>query len=234
MELSLELEKRVKAGINFRSLHMEIRKAEKTEDDTYIVEGYATTFDDPYILYEWEDFGEKVRILEQVDKEAFKECDLSDVIMQYDHQGRVYARTGNGTLELIQDNHGLLVRANLGGTSEGKKLYEEIKGGYTNKMSFGFTIKDEERLEKKADDGATEILYTIKSIGKLYDVSAVSLPANDGTEISARTRFDAEVEKRKAEAEKQKEATQKQDEERAKEKELKERERLSLELSFSL
>mgnify|MGYP003289796669 CR=1 FL=1 len=234
MELSLELEKRVKAGINFRSLHMEVRKAEKTEDDTYIVEGYATTFDDPYILYEWEDSGEKVRILEQVDKEAFKECDLSDVIMQYDHQGRVYARTGNGTLELIQDNHGLLVRANLGGTSEGKKLYEEIKGGYTTKMSFGFTIKDEERLEKRADDGAIEILYTIKSIGKLYDVSAVSLPANDGTEISARTRFDAEVEKRKAEAEKQKEATQKQDEERAKEKELKERERLSLELSFSL
>lgn len=220
MELSLELEKRVKVGINFRSLHMEIRKAEKTEDDTYIVEGYATTFDDPYILYEWEDFGEKVRILEQVDKEAFKECDLSDVIMQYDHQGRVYARTGNGTLELIQDNHGLLVRANLGGTSEGKKLYEEIKGGYTNKMSFGFTIKDEERLEKKADDGATEILYTIKSIGKLYDVSAVSLPANDGTEISARTRFDAEVEKRKAEAEQQKEATQKQDEERAKQLEI--------------
>lgn len=220
MELSLELEKRVKAGINFRSLHMEIRKAEKTEDDTYIVEGYATTFDESYILYEWEDFGEKVRILEQVDKEAFKECDLSDVIMQYDHQGRVYARTGNGTLELIQDNHGLLVRADLGGTSEGKKLYEEIKGGYTNKMSFGFTIKDEERLEKKADDGATEILYTIKSIGKLYDVSAVSLPANDGTEISARTRFDAEVEKRKAEAEQQKEATQKQDEERAKQLEI--------------
>lgn len=212
MDFSLELEKRVKAGINYRALKMEIRKAEEGQEESGIVEGYATTFNAPYILCESEFMGQKLRIIEQVDRNAFKDCDLSDVIMQYDHQGRVYARTSNGTLSLADDDHGMKITANLGGTTEGRKLYEEIKGGYTNKMSFGFTIDDEECLERSADDGYTELVYTIKRIGKLYDVSAVSLPANDGTEISARNRFSTEVEKRMAEA-KEKEAEQKQIEE---------------------
>ena len=194
---SVEMEKRFNNGISYRAMTMEIRKAEESgENKEMIVEGYATTFNEPYILGENDDF----RVREQVLDTAFDSCDLSDVIMQYDHCGRVYARTGNGTLTLTKDEHGLKVRANLGGTTEGHKLYEEIKGGYTTKMSFGFTITDEEELRTKSEDGKDDYLYTIKSIGKLYDVSAVSLPANDGTEISARKRFDAEVARRNAEA----------------------------------
>ena len=158
---------------------MEIRKA---EDGGMTVEGYATTFNQPYVL--WQDREAVVR--EQVDPHAFDECDMSDVIMQYDHEGRVFARISNGTLELAADEHGLKILANLGGTTLGRQLYEEIEGGYTNKMSFGFVVTGD-RKDNTEKDGKVEILRTITKIGKLYDVSAVSLPANDATEISARS-----------------------------------------------
>ena len=159
---------------------MEIRKA---EDDSRVVEGYATTYNQPYQL--WRD--KDMTVNEQVDPNAFAETDLSDVIMQYDHEGRVFARTGNGTLRLDSDEHGLKVTADLGGTEIGRQLYEEIAGGYTTKMSFGFTVTGEKKTRTKDADGHVTILRTITKIGKLYDVSAVSLPANDATEISSRT-----------------------------------------------
>ena len=183
---------------------METRTA---EDGAKIVEGYATTFDQPYQL--WRD--KEMTVNEQVDRNAFAETDMTDVIMQYDHEGRVFARIANGTLELEADEHGLKIRANLGGTEIGRQLFEEIQGGYTNKMSFGFTVTGEERKTTKDADGHITVLRTITKIGKLFDVSAVSLPANDATEISARSVGDgliAEVlkevqaeEKRKAQIE---------------------------------
>ena len=158
---------------------METRTA---EDGAKVVEGYATTFNSPYQL--WRD--KEMTVNEQVDRNAFAETDMSDVIMQYDHEGRVFARIANGTLEIEPDEHGLKIRANLGGTEIGRQLFEEIQGGYTNKMSFGFTVTGEERKTTKDADGHITVLRTITKIGKLFDVSAVSLPANDATEISAR------------------------------------------------
>ena len=159
---------------------METRKEETGE---MVVEGYATTFNMPYRL-----FGDdKVTVNEQVDRDAFKETDMSDVIMQYDHEGPVFARISNGTLTIEADEHGLKVTANLGGTERGRQLFEEIDGGYTNKMSFGFTVTGDKKERKRDEDGHVTILRTITKIGKLYDVSAVSLPANDATEISSRT-----------------------------------------------
>ena len=159
---------------------METRRGESGE---MIVEGYATTFNMPYRLMG----DDKVTVNEQVDREAFRETDMSDVIMQYDHEGRVFARVANGTLQLEEDDHGLKIRANLGGTEIGRQLFEEIDGGYTNKMSFGFTVKEDRKERSKDAEGRVTILRTITKIGKLFDVSAVSLPANDATEISSRT-----------------------------------------------
>ena len=159
---------------------METRRGEAGE---MVVEGYATTFNMPYRLYG----DEKTTVNEQVDRNAFRDTDMSDVIMQYDHEGRVFARIANGTLQLAEDEHGLKITANLGGTEIGRQLFEEIEGGYTNKMSFGFTVTGEKRERTKDAEGHVTILRTITKIGKLYDVSAVSLPANDATEISSRT-----------------------------------------------
>ena len=155
----------------------------KSEDGRMVVEGYATTFNQPYRLMG----NDKITINEQVDRHAFDETDMSDVIMQYDHAGRVFARISNGTLELKDDDHGLKISADLGGTDIGRQLYQEIEGGYTNKMSFGFTVTGDEKTRSKDEDGHVTVLRTITKIGKLYDVSAVSLPANDATEISARS-----------------------------------------------
>ena len=173
MKLDKREYRRIDAGL------METRTA---EDGAKIVEGYATTFNQPYQL--WRD--KEMTVNEQVDRNAFAETDMTDVIMQYDHEGRVFARIANGTLNLEADEHGLRIRANLGGTEIGRQLFEEIQGGYTNKMSFGFTVTGEERKTTKDADGHITVLRTITKIGKLFDVSAVSLPANDATEISAR------------------------------------------------
>ena len=166
----------------YRKIDAALMETRTAEDGAKIVEGYATTFNQPYQL--WRD--KEMTVNEQVDRNAFAETDMSDVIMQYDHEGRVFARIANGTLELESDEHGLRIRANLGGTEIGRQLFEEIEGGYTNKMSFGFTVTGEERKTTRDADGHITVLRTITKIGKLFDVSAVSLPANDATEISAR------------------------------------------------
>ena len=163
-------------------------------EDEKLVRGYATTFEEPYLLYSDGSY----ELWEVVDRHAFDKTDVSDVIMQYDHEGRVFARTKNGTLTLAADDHGLLIEANLGGTAIGRELYEEIKGGYTNKMSFGFTVRGDD-WDRKMENGIEISTRRITEIGKLYDVSAVSIPANDATEISARSLADGEIAKLTAE-----------------------------------
>lgn len=181
----------IKSDREYRALVLEV----KSDGEEMMVEGYASTFDDPYLLCDYDNF----RVFEQVDAHAFDACDMSDVIMQYDHQGRVFARRSNNTLTVMPDAHGLLINANLGGTTIGRQLYEEIKGGYTTKMSFGFTVTGETWEDRKGEDGVPETLRTITQVGKLYDVSAVSLPANDSTAISARSVSDGAIERIKAE-----------------------------------
>jgi len=163
-------------------------------DEEKRVKGYATTFDQPYKL--WGD--NSVEIWEVVDRNAFAKTDTSDVIMQFDHQGRVFARTRNKTLALRSDEHGLLIDADLGGTEIGRELYEEIKGGYIDRMSFGFTVRGDEWSDRM-EDGVEIRTRRITDIGKLYDVSAVSIPANDSTSISVRSLVDGEIARLEAE-----------------------------------
>lgn len=171
------IEEKIERGRTYRD--MEVRAA---EEESYIVEGYATTFNTPYRLYGMDGYD----VYEQVDRNAFDKTDMSDVIMQYDHEGRVFARKSNGTLQLSADDFGLHIRADLSGTEIGRQLYEEIKGGYTTKMSFGFTVKESTREIEEGDGEVKKVLRTITDISKLYDVSAVSLPANPATSISSR------------------------------------------------
>ena len=184
----------------YRNMSLSISEraeGEENETEEKRVSGYATTFNEPYTLFEEED----VIYREQVDPSAFDETDMSDVIMQYDHAGRVFARTENNTLTVNPDEKGLFIEADLGGTELGRELYEEIRGGYTDKMSFGFIVDKDEELRTEAEDGRVDILRTITGISKLFDVSAVSIPANNGTSISASTRslIDGAIEKIRAE-----------------------------------
>jgi len=182
----------------YREMMLAIEKrdeAEEPEEERMVVTGYASTFDDPYLL--WKDAD--VEVYEQVDRHAFDETNMDDVIMQYDHQGRVFARVRNNTLTVTPDDKGLFISADLSGTDIGRGLYQEIAGGYTDRMSFGFTVdEDEQVIKEDSTTGKTHVLRTIRKVGKLYDVSAVSLPANPGTSISARF-LDGAIEEARAE-----------------------------------
>ena len=157
----------------------------RANEDEKRVTGYATTFNEAYTLY---DDGE-YEIREVIDENAFDNCDMSDVIAQYNHEGRVLARLSNGTLNLSVDKpNGLLINADLGGTELGRQIYEEIKGGYTTRMSMGFKVDRSADVWTRINvDGKTIEERRINSIKKLYDVSAVSIPANPGTSIEARS-----------------------------------------------
>lgn len=167
-----------------------VRTAEKRIQTDYYVEGYATTFDKPYLLYEFED---GTKFYERIDAHALDGADMGDVIMQYDHEGRVFARQSNKTLVLEVNKKGLLVAADLGKTDLAKGLYQDIEAGMITKMSWAFTVTAD------SYDKATRT-RTITKVGKVYDVSAVSIPANGDTEISARDFARASYERERRES----------------------------------
>ena len=186
----------LRKGAMARSFQMHVREAgtEGSEGEMW-VEGYAATFDSETVLFELDGIEYKEMICEG----AFDGCKMEDVIFNYNHGGKVMARTRNGTLQLSIDDKGLHIRARLDGTEEGRRLYEEIKGGYIDRMSFAFTIR-EESYDKDSH------LWKIHAVKRLYDVSAVDIPAYDDTSIEARKDFILEAEaqekrERKAEAE---------------------------------
>lgn len=169
--------------------------SEEGVEERKIVSGYASVFNTPYTLYE----DDELVIQEQVDARAFDNSDMSDVILQYNHEGRVFARVSNDTLKVNPDERGLAIEADLGGTDIGNQLYQEIKGGYTTKMSYGYTVRGSEWTESKLDDGRILELRTVTDVAKVYDVSAVSIPANNATNISVRNLSDGVIEQIKAE-----------------------------------
>ncbi|MCL2695435.1 MAG: HK97 family phage prohead protease [Clostridiales bacterium] len=165
---------------NLHRRSFEIRAGGMTEDGGIWVEGRAATFDSPTVLFEWDG----VEYSEQIASGAFDGCYMGDVIFNYNHGGHVLARTRNRTLSLEVKDDGLYMRARLDGTEEGRKIYEEVTGGYIDRMSFAFTIREE------AFDQTTRT-WTVQKVKRLYDVSAVDIPAYDDTSIEAR-RADAE------------------------------------------
>lgn len=162
---------------------------QKRISSEHYVEGYACVFNKPYELYEVDG----IKFYEVIDRHALNGADVDDVILQYDHSGKVLARNSNSTLLVETDDYGLFVCADLGKSSSSKELYEEISSGLVTRMSWAFTVAEE------SYDRETRT-RTIKKVKKLYDVSAVSIPANQDTEISARSYFDGviEVEKRES------------------------------------
>lgn len=185
----------IKPEREYRS--MELRASEQGEEQNYVVDGYATTFDEPYELYR----DGKYIVMEVVDRHAFDETYMDDVIFQYDHSGMVYARTRNKTLRLEDNDHGLKVTANLGSTEASRGVWDAIDKGLIDRMSFAFTVTGDSYEEEEQENGDIILTRTIKKIGRLYDVSAVSFPANEGTSISARTKelCDGEIAKFEAE-----------------------------------
>lgn len=158
-----------------------VTAASQRIDSTHYVEGYAAKFE-PYVLYEDEDGP----VYERFEPGCFAGADMSDIILQYDHAGRVYARTGNGSLLVEVDSVGLHVAADLSRTDASRQLYEEIKVGMVTRMSWRFSVGD------YFYDKATRTIVH-RTVKKVWDVSAVSIPANNDTEINARSWADGVI-----------------------------------------
>lgn len=172
----------------FSSFELKKYRDEENSERQDYVHGVPVVFNTPTCLYEYEG----IKFYEQIDRHAFDNCDMSDVIFNYNHGGRVAARIRNNTLKLSINDVCMEMDAFLGGTEYGRNLLEDIRGGYIDKMSFAFVV-DEDGDDY---DPATHT-RTITKIKKLYDVSAVDIPAYDTTSISARSFFEVEYEKEK-------------------------------------
>lgn len=156
-----------------------------TENEPYVVRGYASTFE-PYTLFSVDG----VDYNERIERGAFAGADLRDVVFLFNHEGQVMARSKNGTLEVGEDERGLWIRADLGTTARSKEMYDEIRSGLIDQMSFAFVVDaDGDHYER---DTHTRVITRVK---KVYDVSAVTYPANPDTTISARSFFDGEIAK---------------------------------------
>ena len=153
----------------------------KRIDSNYYVEGYAARYE-PYVLYELDDGP----IYERFERGCFDGCDMSDIIFQLNHQGTVMARQSNGSLIVEPDETGLFTAADLGRTESARNLYEEISTGMITKMSWGFILGD-----YTYDTESRTIIH--RSVKKIFDVSAVSIPANNNTEINARSWADGVI-----------------------------------------
>lgn len=152
----------------------------KRFDSERYVEGHAANYE-TYLLYDDGDYG---KVYERFEPGCFDETDLSDVILQFDHAGRVFARTSNGTLLVEPDKGGLFVAADLDRTEGARALYDDIAAQMITKMSWRFRVGT---YHIERTEGSKDITIVHTKIPKVYDVSAVSIPANDATEINARS-----------------------------------------------
>lgn len=152
------------ANVEFRAL--------ENDDNKMIIEGYAITFNSP--ATHW-------GMTEIINERALDNCDMSDVPLKYNHDDShlIMARTRNGSLQLEKDSIGLKIRAELVDTQSNQDIYKSIKAGLLDKMSFAFTVK-EEQYDFNTDT------RTILNIDKLYDVSVVDTPYYDSTSVFAR------------------------------------------------
>ena len=164
-----------------RALQMFQPAETKRIDSSYYVEGYAARFE-PYVLYELDDGP----IYERFERGCFDNCDMSDVIFQLNHQGTVMARQSNGSLIVEIDDNGLFTAADLSRTEAARRMYEEISTGMVTKMSWGFITGD-------YDYDVANRTIVHRSVKKIFDVSAVSIPANQNTEINARSWADGVI-----------------------------------------
>ena len=156
-----------------------------SQDQKMLIQGYAIRFNEPAVFDV-----DGVEYREVIDPRALDKTDMRDVPLRYNHSDNVMvmARTRNKTLQLIKDDEGLRILADLANTTAGRDLYELIKRGDVDKMSFAFTVaRDDYDVETRT--------RRILAVDKIVDVSAVDSPAYETTSISVRSYFEVEIEK---------------------------------------
>ena len=145
----------------YRNMELRIQQPQEGEEPSFFVEGYASTFEE-YTLFDFPD--EEWR--ERIEPTAFDEADMSDVVFLRDHEGRVMARTKNGTIDLKVDENGLFSKTDLSKTAAARDMYDDIEAGNYQQMSFAFTVEDD-HFEDTMENGKK--VRFAKSTGEVID-----------------------------------------------------------------
>lgn len=170
----------MKKSNNSEQRFVEMRAVDNQENKM-IIEGYAITYDQPAT----HQYGNS-KFTEVIRKGALDFTDMKDVPLRYNHNDTwaIMARTRNNSLQLIKDDRGLKIIAELIDTQSNRDIYKSIQEGLIDKMSFAFTV------EEKGDNwtyGENETIREVRNIKRLYDVSVVDTPFYNTTSIYARS-----------------------------------------------
>lgn len=147
-----------------RVLNLQLRQFDSDSND---VEGVAAVFDREADLG-W--------FTERIDRHAFDHTDMSDVVLNFNHDNSLLlAGTRNGSLQLQVTDEGLLQKASIIDTTQGRDVMKLVRSGLISSMSFAFTIADGGEIWETRSDGRE--YRTITDIDRIYDVSLVTFPA---------------------------------------------------------
>lgn len=171
-----------KKELERRSYFFEIR-AEETEDGERIITGRPIVYNSRTDLG-WFD--------EIIEVGALDEADLTDIRFLVNHNremiplARSRRNNGNSTMQLSVDNEGLTIRVRLDveNNADARALYSAVEREDITGMSFMFSVNDEEWENLESDHPTRHI----KKIGSVVEVSAVTFPAYESTEIYARSK----------------------------------------------
>ena len=155
----------------------------KEEDGKKVIEGHPAVFGRMTQIGCW--------FNEIIERGAFDKTDMTDVALFINHNAqkiplaRSRRNNGNSTMTLKVDEKGLFMRAELDteNNEEASKLYSAISRGDMDGMSFSFRVKDEEWEDLDKDMSTRRI----KAISKVFEVSVVTYPAYEDTDIFARS-----------------------------------------------
>lgn len=172
--LDAEADSRSKMAKKIERRTYNVRDVEARNDDSGMrLAGYAAVFNDASVPLPFK---------ESIAPGAFRKTldETPDVRMLINHEGLPVARTKNDTLKLYEDERGLRFEADLADTQEGRDIYELVKRGDVDQMSFAFRV-----IRQKWNDDRSRRVLTEVSLAD-GDISVVTYPAYPTTTVEAR------------------------------------------------
>jgi len=150
----------------------------RADADAMTIAGHASVFDTPYEVWGFR---------EQVARGAFKKSlKEGDIAALWNHDPNiVLGRKKSGTLRLVEDEIGLRYEVDLPDTQAARDLYRLIERGDVYQSSFAFEIQREEWIEPEDEESREPPLRIIKQV-RLWDVSPVTYPASDATDVDVK------------------------------------------------
>lgn len=177
----------MKKNKEIRTFNFDVQAEESEENGKYIT-GRPIVYDAVTDLGEFR---------EVIEKGALDNTDLKDVPFFVNHNidmiplARSRNNNANSTMQLTTDNEGLIIRANLDteNNQDSRALYSATERKDIDGMSFMFDIQG----DSWEDLDTEKPLRRVKSIRKVWEVSAVVFPAYDETSLNVDTRSKADV-----------------------------------------